>query len=174
MGKTVGKTTRESSLPKARGLCLRCGGIKWIYKTETVCEDCWMSSIGQQQIFVSCPKEVFSSPKGRESSNSIRPLKGCYHCPYRKGWDRDNSPQCGFPGPVVVLNTPGGKQTMCPRNLAREGYGVNLDLCRICGEHAWIEEALDGSGQERVYCSLPKVVHVYGEEFSTKARTPCR
>ena len=171
MGKIAKKTPRKSSLPKARGLCLRCGEIKSIYKTETVCEDCWMSSIGQQEIFVSCPKEVFSSPTARKSSSAIRPLKACYHCPYRKGWDRDDSPQCGFPGPVVVLNTPDGKRAMCPRNLAREGCGVNLDLCRVCEEHAWIEETLDGIGQQWVYCSLPRVVHVYGEGERRLART---
>ena len=174
MGNLARESIGESSPTKAQGLCLRCGDIKWIYKTETVCEECWLASIGRQEIFVSCPKEVFASTRGRASSNGIRPLKGCYHCAYRRGWSRDDSPACGFPGPVVVLNTPDGKRAMCPRNLEREGCGVNLELCRVCAEHAWLEEALDGSDQQWVYCLLPRIVHVYGEEFNPGLRTPRR
>jgi hypothetical protein len=152
-------------------MCLPCGEVKLIYKTETACEDCWMGSIGQKKIFLLCPREVFSPLTALQPSDRIHPLRVCYHCQYRKGWNQDDSPQCGFPGPVVVLNTPDGKRAMCPRNLAREGCGVNLDLCRLCGEHAWIEDTLDGSGQQWVFCSLPRIVHLYGEESSTKVKT---
>lgn len=165
----MGKVAREeksekSNLLERYDLCLSCGNARIVYQGEEVCEACWMTSNGRQRMFVSCPKQVFSSTNATGSAKGRRPLKGCYHCPYRRGWNQDDSPDCEFPGPVVVLNLPDGKRAMCPRNLAREGCGVRLGLCRFCEEHAWIELFLDGSGQQWVYCSLPRVVHIYSEE----------
>lgn len=175
----MGKNAREekserSSLPERLDLCLSCGNAKMIYQSQEICEACWMASTGRQRMFVSCPKEVFSSTNAAGSAKGIRPLKGCYHCPYRRGWNQDDSPDCAFPGPVAVLNLPEGKQAMCPRNLAREGRGVRLDLCRFCDEHAWVELCLDGSGQQWVYCLLPRVVHIYSERSQNKVERPTR
>jgi hypothetical protein len=151
---------QESSIQKGQGLCRRCGEIKWIYKTETFCEDCWKRAFGELNLYVACPKEKFSTPSWNDISQATLHLKSCYHCPHRKAWSNHNSPLCAFPAPVAVLNTPDGIRSMCPRNLAREGCGVNLELCKICEEHAWIEEDLDDNGCEWVYCSLPRIIKV--------------